>query len=115
MAKPPKRRIQTSGSGTGSQTAGQRTSSRVTPKGTVPEGTRQPAQPRSSIRPAGSARRGPSPWWVTALLFTLLGIGAVIIIINYLGFVPGGEASNVYLIVGLGVILAGFITATQLR
>ena len=49
------------------------------------------------------------------LLFSFLGVGAIVIIINYLGFVPGGEANNWYLLGGLGFILAGIITATQLH
>ena len=40
--------------------------------------------------------------------------GIVIIAINYLGTLPGG-ASNGYLLVGLGLILGGIITATQYR
>ncbi len=93
MGKPPKRRVQ---------------SSRLTPKGTKPE-----------VESSGVARRGsdkpPSPPFVTWLLFSLLGVGAIIIILNYLGFVPGGEAHNGYLLIGLGFIFAGMITATQLR
>ena len=41
-----------------------------------------------------------------------LAIGASLIILNYLDVLPGG-ASNAYLLVGLGLITAGFITATQ--
>jgi hypothetical protein len=47
-------------------------------------------------------------------MFTLLGLGMVIIVINYLGVLPGG-ADNKYLLVGLGLITAGFITATRYR
>jgi hypothetical protein len=60
-----------------------------------------------------------SPWWVPALMFTLLGLGVIIIILNYIGLVPGflpflpDDTSNVYLLIGLGLILAGIITATQ--
>ena len=37
----------------------------------------------------------------------------LVIVINYLGVLPGG-ADNKYLLVGLVLITAGFITATQL-
>ena len=47
-------------------------------------------------------------------MFALLGIGSGLIIINYLGVLPGGT-SNSYLLVGLGLILASIITATQWR
>lgn len=56
-----------------------------------------------------------SPVWVPILLFSFLGLGALLIILNYTGLVPGGEASNTYLLVGLGLILGGIITATQLH
>ena len=44
----------------------------------------------------------------------LLGVGSLLIIINYLGVLPGGT-SNTYLLIGLGLILGGIITATQWR
>ena len=50
-------------------------------------------------------------------MFGLLIVGALIIILNYLAFLPtpDGEASNWYLLLGLGFILGGIITATQFR
>ena len=53
-----------------------------------------------------------SPKWVPVLMFACLGLGVIVIVANYLGLLPG-EASNVYLLVGLGLITAGFVTATQ--
>jgi hypothetical protein len=55
-----------------------------------------------------------SPMWVPVLMFVLLGLGMIIIVINYLGVLPGG-ADNKYLLVGLVLITAGFITATRYR
>ena len=84
---------------------------RVTPKGT-----------RSGSRPPSSTRYTPpvprevkvSPKWVPILMFTLLGIGLVVIFLNYLGVLPGGM-SNAYLGLGLAAICGGIITATQYR
>ena len=45
-------------------------------------------------------------------MLALFGIGLVGIMLNYLGLLPGG-ASNVYLFIGLGFIVAGFIAATR--
>ncbi len=59
-----------------------------------------------------SAGHDPSPTWMTALLFGLLGLGVVIIFFNYVGWMPGGT-SNGFLLLGLGSILGGIITATQ--
>jgi hypothetical protein len=53
-----------------------------------------------------------SPWWVPALILTFFGLGLICIMLNYLGLLPGG-ASNGYLFVGLGCIVAGFIAATR--
>ena len=76
---------------------------RVTPKG-----TRTGAPVDNSM----SAGHDPSPTWMTVLLFGLLGLGVVIIFFNYVGWMPGGT-SNGFLLLGLGSILGGIITATQ--
>jgi hypothetical protein len=55
-----------------------------------------------------------SPMWVPVMMFALLGLGMIVIVINYLGVLPGG-ADNKYLLIGLGLITAGFITATRYR
>jgi hypothetical protein len=55
-----------------------------------------------------------SPMWVPILMFALLGLGMMVIVINYLGVLPGG-ADNKYLLVGLALITGGFITATRYR
>lgn len=55
-----------------------------------------------------------SPRWVPVLMFTLLVLGMVIIVANYLEVLPG-DAKNTYLFLGLGFITAGFITATRYR
>jgi hypothetical protein len=107
---------------------------RVTPKGTRPgapvrKRTRGPT-PRGGAGPKGGAaadapshasgRYTPpipreqrvSPTWVPVLMFTLLGLGTAVIILNYLGLLPGAQ-NNLYLLLGLGMITGGFITATQ--
>ena len=60
-----------------------------------------------------SAADLPSPWWVPTLMFGLLILGALVIIVNYMGVL--GDASNLYLILGLGLILGGIVAATQYR
>jgi hypothetical protein len=45
-------------------------------------------------------------------MFTLFILGALIILLYYLGAVPGGR-SNYYLVLGLGCILGGLFTATK--
>ena len=45
-------------------------------------------------------------------MFVLLGLGTLVILFYYLGFVPGGR-SNWYLAVGLVSLLGGLYTATK--
>lgn len=84
----------------------------MTPKGTRPGG----------VQPAGTGRYTPptpasvrsSPTWVPVLMFTLLVVGSLVIVANYVDLLPGAT-SNVYLLAGLGAIGGGIITATQYR
>ena len=55
-----------------------------------------------------------SPRWVPILMFVLLGLGSLVILFYYLGFVPGGR-SNWYLFAGLSMVLGGLFTATKYR
>jgi hypothetical protein len=79
---------------------------RTTPKKQpVPTGRYTPPTPKSQKE---------SPKWVPAIMFTCLILGVVVIVVNYLDVLPGGT-TNWYLLVGLGLITAGFLTATQYR
>ena len=81
---------------------------RVTAKGT------RPGDRTGRTTPRAEHQRKPSPPWVPIVMGVLFLAGVVIIAINYIGALPGG-ASNGYLLVGLGLILGGIITATQYR
>lgn len=109
MAKPAKRKVP----------AG--TSGRVTPKGGP---VKHP--PKAGSTPPPSARYTPpvpreqkvSPVWVPVLMGVLLALGVVVILLNYVallptwGFLPD-DTSNMWLLVGLALILAGIVVATQ--
>jgi hypothetical protein len=56
-----------------------------------------------------------SPLWVPATMFTCLLLGVLVIVANYFQLLPGGEAQNSYLFVGLGLMISGFVLSTQLR
>ncbi|MEQ1787605.1 MAG: cell division protein CrgA [Acidimicrobiales bacterium] len=85
---------------------------RVTPKG----GSHSAPRPEASSRytPPVPKEFKVSPPWVPVLMFAFLGLGLVVIFLNYLGVLPGGT-KNTYLLVGLGGILGGIMTATQYR
>jgi hypothetical protein len=63
--------------------------------------------------PPPKAKAG-SPTWVPVTMFALLVCGAAIVILNYLGVLPG-EQQNRYLFFGLAEITLGFVFATRYR
>ena len=63
-------------------------------------------------KPKGAKR---SPLWVPAAMFTCLLTGMLVILGNYFEVLPGGEAQTAYLLVGLGLLITGFVLSTQLR
>lgn len=81
-----------------------------------------PKKGSAGAKPTASTRYTPpiprevksSPIWVPILMFTLLGLGMLVIPLNYLGVLPGAT-SNMYLGAGLGLICAGILVATQYR
>ena len=81
---------------------------RTTPKGTRPEGF-----PPETVSHPGHEALPPSPAWVPALMFGLLGLGIAVILLNYVGSI--WDTNNGILLLGLGMILGGIVTATQYR
>ena len=53
-----------------------------------------------------------SPLWVGPLFFTLIAAGAIIIVTHYLGVLPNGT-QTFQLWLGLGLIAAAFVVATN--
>lgn len=70
---------------------------------------------RSRYQPPPKPKPKPSPRWLGPSILAVLFLGVVVIVLNYLGLVPGGIANNLYLWVGLGLIALGFAAATQWR
>ena len=60
--------------------------------------------------PIPKEMRSSAPW-VPYMIVTLFTLGVLVILLNYLGVL--GHASNVYLFVGLGLIVSGFIASTR--
>ena len=87
-----------------------RSKARPTPVG------RGRATPRQSGRytPPIPREKKVSPRWVPVLLLTLLIGGMLVILLNYLGVLPGGT-KNEYLLGGLALITVGFVVATTYR
>jgi hypothetical protein len=96
-----------------------RSSGRVTPKGGAqarprPGGTAAAQTTSGRYTAPIPAELRISPWWIPALIVAFFAAGVIVILLNYLGLL-GGHASNVYLFVGLGLIILGFITSTRWR
>jgi len=53
-----------------------------------------------------------SPSWVPVAMFAQLGLGLVVILANYVEWMPASP-TNWYLVLGLGFILGGILTATK--
>jgi hypothetical protein len=87
---------------------------RVTPKGGPAKrgGGTSPSTSSGRYTAPIPAEMRSSPRWFPFLILGLFAVGLVGIMLNYLGLLPGG-ASNIYLFIGLGFIVAGFIAATR--
>jgi hypothetical protein len=104
-----------SGSGSGATTSTSLDSGRYTPRGSL-----TPSSAASRNAAAGATGQvdlfaEESPAWVAWLMFGFFGIGLAIIVLNYTQLLLPGAANNWYLLGGLGAIIAGFISATQLK
>jgi Cell division protein CrgA len=78
---------------------------------------------RRRYQPPPRKKRKPSPPWFGVLILVLMGLGVVVIVLNYVNLMPftgTGAFSNLStknwpLFAGLGCIAAGFMLATQWR
>jgi hypothetical protein len=72
---------------------------------------------RRRYQPPPRKKPKPSPRWFGALILGCWFAGVIVVVLNYLGLMPGdhGNATNTWLFGGLGLIAAGFLLATQWR
>lgn len=83
--------------------------SRVTPKGT--KSTLAATDDEFAAQDAYDLEDG-SPSWVAALMFGGMGLGTVLIFVNYLIL---SDPSNWWLLAGLALVLVGIVAATRYR
>jgi hypothetical protein len=60
------------------------------------------------------SEKGPSPTWYVATMFGLMAVGIIVILLNYMGILPG-QTNNWYLIAGLAMIGVGFAMTLNYR
>jgi len=75
---------------------------------------RRPTKGSRYTPPAPKAVKS-SRLWVPVTMFTCLVLGVVIIAGNYMELLPGGEVSNNFLLIGLVLLIIGFVLSTLLR
>ncbi|HEY7667167.1 MAG TPA: cell division protein CrgA [Actinomycetota bacterium] len=81
---------------------------------------------RQKTKPKGRYQVGPdkpkpkaksSPRWYPPLVLGIMGLGVIVIVLNYMGILPftGGQTNSIALMVGLGLIAVGFLGTTGIR
>jgi hypothetical protein len=81
----------------------------------VEKQTKPPQRKGSRYTPPSPKKAPPSRLWVPVAMFTCLVLGVVVIAGNYLELLPGGEVSNNFLVLGLFLLIAGFVLSTSFR
>jgi hypothetical protein len=69
---------------------------------------------RYQLGPDHKTKRKSSPRWYGPMIITLMALGVIVIVGNYIGLIPGtnDSAAPLWLWVGLGLIGAGFVGTT---
>lgn len=79
------------------------------------KGRQRKRTPRYRATPQQAKKRHKaSPRWYGPLLITAMAVGVGVIVLNYMGLIPGtdGTASSMWLWVGLAILGAGFVGTT---
>ena len=63
---------------------------------------------RYNVTPARKKRHKDSPRWYGPLILAIMGVGVAVIVLNYMGIMPGGT-KPMWLFAGLGLIALGFV------
>lgn len=82
--------------------------------------SRQKAKPKGRYQVEPDRRKPKtksSPRWYAPLVLGIMGLGVVVIVLNYMGILPftGGQTNPIALMVGLGLIAVGFLGTTAIR
>ncbi|MDQ1432823.1 MAG: Cell division protein CrgA [Actinomycetota bacterium] len=90
----------------------------------MPSLRKKPAPPAAPTRrpTKGSRYTPPAPktaksshLWVPVTMFTCLVLGVIVIAGNYMQLLPGGDVSNNFLLIGLALLVSGFVLSTFFR
>ena len=70
---------------------------------------------RSRYTPPPPKKAPPSKLWVPVGITTMLTVGLLLVVTNYLNLLPGPETENRYLLLGIALISGGFLLSTNYR
>ena len=84
------------------------------PKKAPEQPTRRPTKGSRYTPPAPKDAKA-SHLWVPVSMFTCLALGILVIAGNYMEVLPGGEVSNNFLLIGLALLIIGFVLSTFFR
>jgi hypothetical protein len=73
---------------------------------------------RYQLEPDRKSRaRTSSPRWYAPLVLAVMGLGVVVIVLNYIGIMPftHNQTEPMFLLIGLGMIGLGFLGTTRIR
>jgi len=79
---------------------------------------REASKRRYQLEPTKKApRKKSSPRWYPPMVLGLMGLGVIVIVLNYMGILPftHSQTTPVALMVGLGMIGVGFLGTTMIR
>ena len=79
------------------------------------KGRPKPRTSRYELEPQRKKKVKSSPRWYGPLMLVIMGVGVVVIVWNYTRGSGVGGASNNVLLLGLGLIAAGFFGVTFLK
>jgi hypothetical protein len=77
-----------------------------------PKAPSPPPRKGSRYTPPAPKKKAGSRLWLPTTMFTCLVLGVVVIAGNYLQVLPGGDVSNNFLLIGLVLLIAGFVLST---
>jgi hypothetical protein len=70
---------------------------------------------RSRYTPPPPKKAPPSKLWLPTAAVTLLAVGLLVVVTNYLNLLPGPDTENRYLLLGIAMISGGFLFLTGWR
>lgn len=81
------------------------------------KGRQKNAKKRYQLEPARKKKTNPPKRWYAPLVLSVMGLGVVVIVLNYMQVLPftGGTTKPGFLWVGLGLILVGFLGTLGIR